>query len=100
VFHDPAEAGDLMDYFALQSLNDMASNLGIAEAVVLLGKRRPWPEQDAGRAPAAREVEHPGDSHARRPSSRRDSPKSLTDAEKEVVQARFNGRAFMWLRNS
>jgi hypothetical protein len=96
-----AEGGDRMDYFALQSLNEMVGKPGIAEAVVFLGK--PGTPSAPSKTPGG----HPQPEK----SSILEIPllgtvvaqgfaKSLTDAEKEIVQARFKGRPSMWLNSS
>ncbi|HEY1695181.1 MAG TPA: hypothetical protein VGG39_23595 [Polyangiaceae bacterium] len=96
-----ATAAGKLDHFALVSLNDMARQHGVAEAVVFTGEAgKPW-------EPAKK----PGGNPQPLRSSTLDVPflgtvvaqgfgTTLTDEEKAIVQARFKGRAHMWLSNS
>jgi hypothetical protein len=96
-----ALAADRMEYSALVSLNEMASKPGIVEAVVFTAPVGvPW---EPTKTPA-------GDPQPAKTSSlqvpfrgtvvAQGFTRVLTDKEKEIVQARFKGRSWMWITTS
>lgn len=95
-----ASGSGRMEYFSLQSLNEMASKTGIAEAVVFTGPPG---------APSA-PTKTPGGDPQPEKSSFLEVPflgsvvaqgfaKTLSKKEKEIVEARFKGKPSMWLSN-
>ena len=95
-----ASASGRMEYFSLQSLNEMAGKTGIAEAVVFTGP--PGMSSAPSKTPS-------GDPQPEK-SSFLEVPflgsvvaqgfaKTLSKKEKEIVAARFKGRPSMWMSN-
>jgi len=96
-----AESADHLAFFAIQSLNDMSSKPGIAEAVVFTAPDGvpSMPNPTPGGDPQPKktsilEVPQRGSVVAQ------GFPRPLSQSEKDVVQARFPGRQVMWLANS
>lgn len=95
-----AQSAGRVEFLTFQSLQEMASKPGIVEAVVFTGPPdASWPSKTPSGDPQPEK------------SSLLQVPqlasfvaqgfaKPLTQKQKEIVHARFKGRAFMWLSNS
>jgi hypothetical protein len=94
-----AGASNRLEYFALQSVNEMASKPGISEAVAFVGPPGdPWlttigPVPPAAGTRSVLNVPFLGSVLAE------GYTRALSEREKEVVVSRFPGRPSMWLSN-